>query len=365
MRRRAAVIRSKPGIAMAISLALCAFGRRTNAQWQIGSRDGDTLRLGYMMQARAEWQHTDPTGPTAQNLFLRHARLLISGKVHYPVSFFVGTDSPNMGKTQPDGTKNNAPIGIYDFWVTYEPQDAFKLDMGLIGTPNSHNSIQSISGMLASDFSPYAFVSTPPTGARAGRDYGAQARGYLLEQHVEYRAAAFQGYRGTTADHEFRYLARIVVDAFRTERSVYYSGTSLGTRKNLAVGVSGDHQEQYNSLGADLYFDHPVAGGDGVTFQLDVTRYDGGRTFPDFPRQRTFLAEAGYFSRATRLAPFVQIARLDFMPASIRDERQLLAGVACFIRGHQLNVKGAYGRMKRSGLPTSTLVQLTFQSFQL
>ena len=350
--------------AMIVTIGLCAISGPVSAQWQLGTSRGDTLRVGYTVQTRAEWLRAAPDAPTAQNLFLRHARLLISGKLLEPLSFFLGTDSPNLGKTLPDGTKNTAIGGVYDGWVTYAPRSAFNVDAGLIGTPNSHNSIQSIAGMLASDFGPYSFVSTPPLHARAGRDYGAQARGYLLNDHVEYRGGVFRGYRGPTGDYPFRYLTRVVVDAFRAEKSVYYSGTSLGTRKSLAFGASLDHQQRYNGLGADVYFDHPVAGRDGVTLQLDVVQYDGSTTLAGFPKQRTLLGEAGYFSQATRLAPFIQISRLDFSADSLRDQRQYLAGLAYFVRGHRLNVKAVYGSTQRSGLPRGSLFQLTIQSFE-
>jgi hypothetical protein len=330
----------------------------------VTSPGGDTVRIGYLVQARAEWVDQSE-GSTAQNLFLRHLRLLAGGRVRRTLTFFIGLDTPNMGKAQSDGTKNNGALGIYDFWITYDPRDAFKLDVGLIGTPNSHNSIQSISGMLAPDFSPYSFVSTPPTGAKAGRDYGVEARGYVLGRHVEYRAGAFQGYRGPASDHELRYLGRVVIDAYQAERSVYYTGTTLGVRQNLALGVSVDHQEDYNSVGGDLYVDRPLANGDAVSLQADVVRYDGGRTFQEVPRQDTWLAEAGYYFKTSRLAPFVQYASQRFAADSIPDQRQLLGGVAWFIAGHKLNVKAAVGRSRPSTGRAWTIYQLTMQWFEL
>lgn len=359
---RGAIIR-RAAMLSAELVALAIWISPASAQWIIASPGGDTLRLGYLVQARGEWQHQSD-GPTAQNLFLRHLRVLAGGRVRHSFTFFIGADTPNMGKALSDGTKNNGAMGIYDIWITYEPRDEFKLDMGLIGTPNSHNSIQSISGMLAPDFGPYSFVSTPPTGAKAGRDYGVQARGYVLGRHVEYRAGAFQGFRGAAADHELRYLARVVVDAYQAERSVYYSGTTLGARRNFALGASVDHQEHYNSVGGDLYIDRPVGDGDAVSIQADVVQYDGGKTFTTLPRQDTWLAEVGYFSKASRVAPFVQLAAQRFTADSIPDQRQTLAGIAYFAVGHKLNVKAAAGRSRQTSGATFTIFQLTFQSFE-
>jgi hypothetical protein len=236
--------------------------------------------------------------------------------------------------------------------------------VGLIGTPNSHNSIQSISGMLASDFSPYSFVSTPPTTARAGRDYGLQARGYVLGEHVEYRAGAFQGYRGPRADHELRYVGRVVADAFVAEKSVYYAGTSLGVRRSLAIGAGIDHQEHYSAVNVDLYADQPLPNGDAVTVQADWVRYDGGTTFLTFPRQHATLLEAGYFVKRARVTPFVQIARDNYYVSALADQEQRLAGLAYWIDGHHLNLKAAVGRLSARGARTADLLQLTFQSWE-
>ena len=81
----------------------------------------------------------------------------------------------------------------------------------------------------------------------------------------------------------------------------------------------------------DLFFDHPLANGDGVSVQGDVVRYNGGRTFASFPWQDTWLGELGYFSKVTRLTPFIQVAAQRFAVDSIPDQRQAVAGLAWFI----------------------------------
>ena len=346
-------------IALSIALARSACG-----QWQIGNATGDTLRLGYLAQARGEWlRHGDPP-VTAQNLFLRHLRVLAAAKLHNHLSMFLGMDSPNLGKALPDGTKVAGDLGVYDFWITYAARDELMIDVGLIGTPNSHNSIQSISGMLAADFGAYSFLSSAPTTSRAGRDYGAEARGYLLNQHVEYRLGAFQGFRGQTANRPLRYLARLVVDAFRAEKTVYYSGTGLGAQRNLALGFSVDRQEHYQERGVDLYADQPLPNGDAVTFQADWGLYDGGTSFTSLPQQSALLIEAGYFLRAVRMSPFIQFAQRNYRNVALDDEEQRLVGVAYWLNGHHLNVKAAFGSLRLRGAPTSTLGQITFQSFE-
>jgi len=359
---RFAVISSRRGRLAAGIVGLCAGVARAHGQVRLASADGDTLRIGYLLQARGEWTRSNGAA-TAQNLFVRHLRVLAAGRVFRDVTFFAGSDAPNIGKTLPDGTKNKPWMTIYDAWATYEASDEFKMDMGLIGTPNSHNSIQSISGMLGPDFGPYSFVSTPPSGEKAGRDYAAQARGYLFDGHVEYRAGAFTSVQSPVAGRRPRYLARLVVDLDRAERTVYYSGTTLGAQRHIAFGVSVDHQDDYNAFGGDVYVDRALPNGDAISLQTDVVRYDGGATFPTLAPQTTSLVEAGYVFRRLRLAPFVQVAIQAFSADADRDQNQTLLGAAYFLRGHSLNVKAALGRSRASFGRTSSLAQLTVQAF--
>ena len=344
------------------SLSFC--GITAEAQWELASRNGDTIRIGYLAQVRAEWAHAPGSTTTAQNIFLRHLRVLLSGRVRPHISMFFGVDSPNFGKAQSDGSKAAPEVGVYDFWITYQPTAAVMFDGGLIGTPNSYNSIQAIAGMLTSDFSPYSFLSTPPTNSRAGRDYGVQNRGYIFGDHLEYRLGIFQGFRGTGATMPFRYLGRLMVDLFPRDRAMYYPGTGLGAARHFALGSSIDVQQHYRSVGVDFYADHPVAHGDGVTAQVDAVRYDGGTTFPTFHRQDALLGELGYYVGRLHLAPFVQLAsdatHFDLAP---RQEQQSV-GLGYFADGQRVTVKASVARLILHGSRTGNLVQITVQNLQ-
>jgi hypothetical protein len=255
----AVVSRRRVRLAAGLAVYCAGIVGRAGAQVHLASPGGDTLRIGYLVQARSEW--TRPGGATtAEDLFVRHLRVLAAGRVLGKLTFFVGSDAPNVGKTLPDGSTNKPSMTLYDAWGTFEPADEFKLDLGLLGTPNSHNSVQSISGMLAPDFGPYSFVSTPPSGEKAGRDFAAQARGYLLDGHLEYRAGAFTSVHSPVTGRRPRYLGRVVFDADRAERTVYYSGTTLGAQRHTAFGVSIDHQDGYNAFGDDGYVGYFLRG---------------------------------------------------------------------------------------------------------
>jgi hypothetical protein len=350
-----------------LCVVTCLLALRTvtaPAQWEMASTKGDTIHIGYLAQLRAEWAHAPGTTTTAQNIFLRHLRVQLSGRIRPHISMFLGVDSPNLGKAQSDGTKATPEVGVYDFWITYQPAAAIMFDGGLIGTPNSYNSIQMISGMLASDFSPYSFLSTPPTNSRAGRDYGLQSRGYVFADHLEYRLAIFQGFRGNGATMPFRYVGRVMADLFARDKSMYYPGTGLGVARHLAVGSSIDMQQHYRSVGVDLYADQPIGHGDGLTAQFDAVRYDGGTTFPVLHRQDALLAELGYYIGRLRLTPFAQLASDDTHFAVVPRQEQQSLGIAYFADGQRLNVKASFGRLTQHGSRVGKLVQLTVQNLQ-
>jgi hypothetical protein len=335
---------------------------RADAQLQLASARGDTLRIGYLVHMRGERIHPSD-GATTQDIFLRHLRLLLAGRLFRTTTFFVGSDAPNFGRLLADGARSKPWMTIYDAWATYEPADQFKLDVGLIGTPNSHNSIQSISGMLAPDFSPYSFVSTPPSGEKAGRDYAAQVRGYIANGHVEYRMGAFTSVQRPRDGRRPRFLARVVYDLDSTERTVYYTGTTLGVRSHMALGGSIDHQDTYTSFDADLYVDRPLRNGDAISAQADIVRYEGGSTFASLGRQTTSLVEAGYLFTRTRLAPFVQLAIQRLEGDASANQRQTLVGMGYFLHGQKLNIKLAVGRSLQPLGRKSTIAQLSVQAF--
>ncbi len=333
------------------------------AQWQLTSPDGSSsIKFGFLAQMRAE--SLDTGADTAQNLFFRRLRLLAGGKLTDKLTFFMETDSPNLGKAGAGGTKDAGDIFIQDFVVTYKPaSDAFNLDTGMLLVETSHNSNQSAVSLLAVDYGAYSFVSSGPIDARVGRDYGVRARGYLANDHFEYRAGVYQGKRGAAADNSFRFAGRVVYNVFAAEKGLYYSGTNLGKKQILSFGVSADHQEDYDAYAGDVFWDQPLAGGNGFTFQADWINYDGDVFLPTLPKQDDGLVEVGFYSAATKLLPFVQYATRNFDDPAQGDEDQLQVGIGYMFRGHNGNLKFSYGRLSKDGTSDRDQLWLNFQTF--
>ena len=341
-----------------VGTALLAPPAFADPPWQITSEDGESsLRFGLLAQARAEAVDT-AGGDTAQDLFLRRLRFLVRGELGEHWSFFLETDSPNLGKSDED-------IFLQDVVLTYKRDDAFHLDMGLLLIENSYNSNQGAVNLLASDYGAFSFVDNGPLEERIGRDVGVRARGYLAGGHLEYRAGVYEGVRGEDRTHAFRFVGRLMWNVFEAQKGLFYLGNSLGTKKILSVGTSYDTQEGYEANGADLFLDLPVRDGDGLSFQLDWTTWDGGSFLPGFARQDTILAELGYYSSATKLLPYVQFSARDLDDPGLADEDRLQVGVGWMMAGHGRSLKLAYTRIATDGLPDRDQLWLTFQLFVL
>lgn len=353
--------------ALLLAAALLALAPGVSAQWVIeGGDGGSSIKLGFLAQPQAEWLEATAGGQYAQNLFLRRFRIVFGGHVSRRWSFFFETDSPNVGRANPDeaanpaGTKDAGSIYIQDAVLTYTQNAAFKVDAGFQLVPLSHNHEQSAASLLPVDYGPYTFVESIPACERCGRDYGVQVRGYPARQHLEYRVGVFSGFRGVGAGNALRLTARVAWYPWAAETGYFYAGTFQGSRKLLAIGASADTQEDYRSYGADVFYEQPFnQGRQGLTVQLGWVRFDGGTFLTSLPRQDTCLFEAGVHLARGRFTPFVQYASRDLAGAS-PDEDSLQAGLAWWWKGHNRNLKASVGRLHKDGQPdrVQALVQL-------
>jgi hypothetical protein len=359
-------------ILLTVLVAALPLATRLEAQWQIATQDGkSTIKFGFLAQPQGEWIETADGEHTSQNLFLRRLRLITGGTIGEQWSFFIETDSPNLGKstgdTDPKKSKDQGNLYLQDVILTWSSGDALKVDAGMLLIPVSHNTQQGAGSLLPVDYGPYSFLHSDPTTSRVGRDYGIQVRGYPFGKHMEYRAGVFQGYRGQDAAKPMRTVARAVWYPFEADTGFFYTGTTMGAKKILSVGASLDHQGGYQAVGADVFYDQPIAGGDGLTLQGNFIRYDGGDFFPGspapLPRQDALLLEGGYYVHSVRLGPFVQWAMRDLRDSALPDEEKRQIGLAYWRDGHRMNLKLAWARLTKDGLPDRDQIVLQAQIF--
>jgi Phosphate-selective porin O and P len=254
------------------------------------------FKLGVLLQPQADWTEDATDGDYQQNLFLRRARLLVGGQLSPNVTFFMETDSPNLGKVVA-GTKTiSTGFTLQDAYVEWKVVNELMLDAGLMFIPLCRNCYQSAGTLLPIDYSAYSFLESGPTESVVSRDTGIQVRGYLANNRLEYRVGAFQGARDKSSQNSFRSAGHVQYTFFDTESGFFTTGTYLGKKKVLTIGGGYDVQSDYKAFAGDVYFDRPLGPAGALTVQGDLIHYDGGATF-DLPKQNDFLIEGGYLSR--------------------------------------------------------------------
>jgi len=339
------------------------------AQIQVNSPDGKmSLKLGLLAQAEGEAIDNAPNAAgdvhAADNLFLRRIRILGNFTFSDDLTFFFETDAPNLGKGNADGTKNNADLFLQDAYATYKFSKGLQLDAGMMLPPNSYNHTQSAATLMTIDYGFSTFNESTPITGRAGRDYGVEARGYLADDHLEYRAGVFQGARGVGNTNPFRLSGRVTYWAWGAETGFFYRGTSLGKTATLGIGGSYDVQKEYKAYSGDLYWEQPVAGGDGITVQVDYQTLDGDVFLKTLPKQVNTLAEVGYYFHGPKLQPYIQYTKTDFDLATLADVTWKQLGLAFFFGGHNQNVKLALTDIDKKGAKTRKQYLLQYQVFQ-
>ncbi len=353
-------------LAVTLSASLCLLGHPAAAQIQVTSTDGNaTFKLGLLGQVTGETLDNADATHTAQDLYIRRIRLLAGLKLYDNVNVFFDTDSPNLGKGNADGTKNNVDLFVQDFFATYTASKGFQIDAGLMLPPSSYNHTQSAASLMTIDYGPNTFLESTPLQARTGRDYGVELRGYLGDDRFEYRAGAFQGNRSKLYN-AFRYSGRLAFHILGTPQTgFFYRGTSFGKTQDLSIGGSYDVQKDYKAYDADLFWDQPIPGGDGLTLQVDYNQLDGDVFIKALPKQKNILLEIGYFLHGPKLLPYVQLTdrTFDVKTAANQDQKTYEVGIGFFPHGFNSNLKLGVGKIDRDTSPKRTQVRLQYQVF--
>src|SRR5207248_1396336 len=345
----------KPTIVRALLVVplLCgAFAASARAQVEIYASDDVSFKLGILGQFQGDTINDPPTNANSDNLFVRRLRLMFGGQVAKKVTFFVETDTPNLGKTVasskviPPATVSSTII--QDAYGEFKQSDAFMIDAGLMFVPFSHNSLQSAATLLPIDYGSYTFSQSTATESSTGRDAGFQARGYFLADHLEYRIGAFQGVRDTRSHNSFRYVGRIQYNVFDTDTGFFYNGTSIGKKKFVAIGGAIDAQQHYRGYDADVFVDMP-AGPGAFTGQLDYNHFDGDITFASLPNQNDYLLEVGYLIPALKLTPVLQFSNKNVVDTTKGNENHWSIGLNYWWDAHNANIKAAYSRLSPTG----------------
>jgi hypothetical protein len=331
-----------------------------------------TIKLGLLLQPQFEAVgNADPAlSGGSYNYFLRRARVLVGGTLFGKFEYFFETDSANLFKADPaSGTKPTPGIVVQDAFGTFKAyDDFFKVDAGYMLTPGAHNALQGAGTLLGVDYFRNTFLHTDvfnSGGGSAGRDAGIEARGLVVDNHLEYRAGIFQGFRRpatmteVAARNAFRFAARLQYNVFDAETGFFYGGTYLGQKKILSFGASLDLQDSYHHWAFDGFLDMPLGPGN-LTVQANFAKWNGGAFIAALPNLTALMAEAGYLLDSIPVSPLLSFETLKVVntPAS---EARFGLGVAYWPYGHNINLKAFYQRIEPKPDPAKGYNQFNLQ----
>ena len=339
-----------------------------------------SVKFGALLQPQYEAVGNSRLDGTTQNFFMRRMRVLMAGNVGEDWSFFLETDSSNMGKSNADGSRVNmsssGSISLQDAYVSYKFSKNLHLDAGLTLIPLAHQNFQSAATQLSMDYGSYAFLASSGMGNNVGRDTGLMLRGYAWD-HLDFRFGVYQGKRHAeitgqpdpannrvASNNPPRVAGRLQWNFFDQE-GLYTGGTYLGHKKIFSIGVGHDQQDDYKTTAADVFLDWPV-GQDEVTFQVDHWNWDGGTWIPTLTKRNTLFSEMGYRFGAVNLTPFLRYEnqRPDVETAAAPKEDRIGGGLAWWIHGYNSNLKVQYLRVQPSA-PGVTLKDYNQVNIQL
>ncbi len=370
-------IRVNRFVLVALAVLVALLPGVASAQAIVKVNDTVNFRLGVLLQGWADWNgQSNAAGDTAgfqQNLFLRRARLFLGGQVAKDVTFFFMTDNPNLGKSTQTATSGTTGIKapstgfvVQDAYLEWKIANEFAIQGGLILIPLCRNCNSSAVNLVSMDYGTWSFQENAPTQSSVGRDTGFQAKGYFADDHLEYRAGVYSGFRAPGVKNSFRFSGRAQYNLLDVEKVQFYPGTYFGKKKILSIGASFDNQGDYTAYAADVFFDYPVGKGNGLTAQADYIRYDGGATFPTAAlfKQDVLFLETGVFLGGPKVMPFLRYELQKYQD----DVNQKLnknfyqVGLGWYPYGSNFNIKAGFTRKELpNDLVTATTNQYTVQ----
>jgi hypothetical protein len=267
------------------------------------------------------------------------------------VTFFIQTDDPNLGKTP---KALGAGFLLQDGWAEWKLNDEFAVEGGLMLIPLSREDLISTTSFITADISPTATVFLAPTQTSGLRDTGFQAKGYILDGRLEYRAGLFQGVRtaatstSVASNNAFRHSMWLSYDFFEKERGYVYAGTNRGTKKVVAVSSGYDAQRDYKAYSGSLHATIPVNGKDEFAVLAQGVHYDGGKFITALPRQNDYLAEFGYYVAPLKFQPFAKYEKQKFtLPTTpLKDQKRYGLGLNYYVAGQNLKFTGQVTNVK-------------------
>jgi hypothetical protein len=287
---------------------------------------------------------TDEGGVTP-DFFLRRAFMFTGAKPTANTYVFLGGLATNLGKS---GEANNT-FTIIDAWAEYNHSTEFNLDVGFFRVPFTRHHLVAGSKLHGLDFHT-AYIKQ--SGVASLRDVGIQARGLLMDEHLEYRLAILDGYEPNPLNGVPRIMARATYHVFDADKGLKVEGAHLGKKKYLSFAGAVDMEPSYGENGDDMswsaafdaFADIPM--GDNGIVATAVYQIHG----PDgsMPEGMGAWADLGY--RIDKVEPLVAVEWYDAAASDDVGERMaMMGGVNWWARGHNANLKFQVGAAQVDG----------------
>lgn len=355
------------GLVQAVSLLFAGLSPSAQAGPTIPFNNESYLTFTYSVQAwgqnRGYTSATD-SGSTS-DFFLRRNRLTFNGQVNDYVGFYSQLEAGNDGK----GGDVDKSVYFRDAYVTLDYTDPVRFIVGRFKNTFSRENLEDCFGPLTLDRAEW-LAYTPWGGTR---DTGAAVWGNLADGKFQYRLMVANGREGDNVPKKNpRFTARAHWSFFDPEAGYGYSGTYLGTKKVLTVGIAQDYQkdvaygdflsksnpQDYKASTVDFFYEQPFSSGT-YTLSGAVMRYKTGNAInaasvdPLLPQNSEL--SGGYLKGGYMLPGKIGMGRLQFFARHEKSDYHLTSGYSdrkwnsvganYYIDGQNLKITGEFAKV--------------------
>lgn len=223
-----------------VVLPLCGVAL-AGPKWEIS--EDSYVQMGLLGQVHASFTEG---AEDEHDLYLRRARLILSGQVFDGLKFFMETDNDNAGRNGTTGVSTD----IQDAFVEQRLPFDHYIQGGLILLPFSFENAASAGSLLGLD---YNLETLKFADTFAWRDYGVVLRGDVMKRFA-YRIGAFDGYDDTASSRKnpsapVRVTGHLAANIIgETENGWFFNQERLAEAPYLSIGCGIDNQSEATRL---------------------------------------------------------------------------------------------------------------------
>jgi hypothetical protein len=353
--------------------------------WVATGEEPPSIKWGFRFQG---WYQAVERGAAdggdLHDFMARRAYVWATAKLAPKFSLFVHLAGDRIGQAGLDspGVGLGSGIALRDGWIAWEPDPAFRVQVGRMYVPFTRAfGTESTFTLLGVDL-PHAQGGGRGSlfyAGKVGRDDGIVVWGTPFAGRLQYRLGVSEGVEGASNQSDsLRVAGRVCVNLLEPETTWFNRGTYLGEKRVLAVGLGFDRQDDLGAAGAqmfdnrswtaDVFLDLPVGKG-AVTAEAAYTDVEGvtqalpSGGIPIGADVRLAYLQAGYLVPG-KLGP----GRLQFYARGERIDPELghetstpALGANYFLRGHDLKVAVEWNRIERRGTQAHDVATLQVQ----